>query len=317
MLHALALASALIPVHGLVLAIEGDGTAIVRTDPAPKMLVAQTRLYRLAPRVTLAAGAGVDAFADTSTQPWTLRDAVAAGPFVPGLPDFGRVVRIDVGSTLPKALLVDQRGSLVELQRAFAGKTLLLSFIFTRCPDRTLCPAISGKFAYLQSHLDAAHFALAEITLDPPYDSPRVLDGYGLAYGARPQMWRLLTGRGETIVRLLDAFGIDSLRISTSNFIHNDKLFIVAPDGRVADVVTTAQWDPDGVIAQARDVAGMASNPFERFKLSLVADVVAICGGSQWAGIVVLELALFGIIMLLVSSALWLVARTLWGRESR
>ena len=31
--------------------------------------------------------------------------------------------------------------------------------------------------------------------------------------------------------------------------------------------------------------AGMGSNPFERVKLSLVANVVAFCGGSQFAGI--------------------------------
>ena len=308
--------AALIPVHGLVLAVEPNGTAIVRTDAVPQMLVAQTRQYRLAPRAPLAAGAGVDAFLDASTQPWTLRDAVAAGPFVPGLPDKGRVVAIDAGSPLPQAHLVDQDGNEVDLAHAFAGKTLLLSFIFTRCPDRTLCPAISGKFAYLQSHLDPSRFALVEITLDPPYDSPRVLDEYGAAFGARLPMWRLLTGRGETIVRLLDAFGIDSLRVSTSNFIHNDKLFIVTPTGRIADVVTTAAWDPDAVVEQARAVGGMASNPFERFKLSLVADVAAICGGSQWAGIVVLELSLFAVITLFVSGALWLVARTLWGRES-
>lgn len=315
-LYAAALAVALIPVHGVVLAVEHDGSAIVRTDTSPQMLSAQTQRYRIAPFLRLAPGVGIDAFADTSTQPWTLRDAVAAGPFVPGLPDTGRTIPIDAGSVIPAAQLVDQRGELLSLSSAFSGKTLLLSFIFTRCPDRTLCPAISGKFAYLQSHLDPTHFALAEITLDPPYDSPRVLREYANAYGADPRMWYLLTGRGVTIVRLLDAFGIDSLRVSTSNFIHNDKLFIVAPNGRVASVVTTAAWDPEGVIAEARAVAGMASNPFERFKLSLVADVVAICGGSEWAGVVVLELALFAVISIFVSAALWFVARTLWGRES-
>lgn len=309
------LAAALIPVHGLVLAVEPGRTAVVRTNVVPEMLASQTRLYRLAPNVPLAAGAGVDAFLDRSTTPWTLRDPVAAGPFVPGLPNAGRVVAVDVGSPMPSALLVDQSGRLISLQRAFANKTLLLSFIFTRCPDADLCPAISGKFAYLEHHLDPKRFALAEITLDPPYDSPRVLQQYGRIYGRSP-MWRLLTGRGDTIVRLLDAFGINSLRVSSNDFIHSDKLVIVAPNGRVADVIQTASWDPDGVIAQARAVAGMTSNPFERFKLSLVADVVAMCGGSQWAGIVVLETCLFLVICVFVFGGLWLVARELWGRES-
>ncbi|HEY9086252.1 MAG TPA: SCO family protein [Candidatus Tyrphobacter sp.] len=314
MLAALLFAASLVPIHGIVLSVQRDGTAIVRNDPAPEMLPSQTRRYRIAPRTPLVPGTGIDGFADLGTIPWTLRNAVAAGPFVPGLPNPGGVLSVDIGSPLPAARLVDQAGRIVALQRAFNGKTLLLSFIFTRCPDRDLCPAISGKYAYVQSRLDPAHFALAEITLDPPYDSPRVLADYGRNYGANPAMWSLLTGEGSTLQRLLDEFGIDSMRVSSSNFIHNDRLFIVAPNGRVAYIVESGGWDPEGVIAEARSVAGLASNPFERFKLSLMADAVAFCGGSQWAGIVLLELALFAIISVFVCGGLWLVARTLWGK---
>lgn len=316
MVFAFLLAVSLIPIHGVVLAVEPGGTAIVRNDAAPAMLPAQTRQYRLEPRVPLTVGTGVDGYADLSTTPWTLRDAVVAAPFVPGLPDAGKIVPVDLGSSLPATQLVDQFGRLINLRRAFAGKTLLLSFIFTRCPDHDLCPAISAKYAYLQTHLDIARFALAEVTLDPPYDSPRILEQYGRTFGANPAIWTMLTGRGSTIQRLLNEFGIVSLRVSSSNYIHDDKLFIIGPDGRVAYIVRTAQWDPDSVIAEARSVAGIASNPFERFKLSLIADVVAFCGGSQWAGIVLLELCLFFIILIFVSGGLWFVARTLWGRHS-
>ncbi len=306
--------AAFVPIHGIVLAVQPDGTAIVRNDTAPEMLPSQTRRYRISPRIPLVPGTGIDGFADLDTTPWTLRYAVVAGPFVPGLPNPGSVLSVDVGSPLPEAQLVDQRGQFVSLKRAFNGKTLLLTFVFTRCPDRTLCPAISGKYAYVQSQLDPAHFALAEITLDPPYDSPRILSDYGRSYGANLATWKLLTGEGSTIQRLLDEFGIDSMRVSASNFIHNDKLFIVRPDGKVAYIVQSAAWDPDGVIAEARSVAGLGSNPFERLKLSLVADAVAFCGGSQWAGIVLLELSLFVVIAAFVTGGLWIVARLLWDK---
>jgi len=103
--------------------------------------------------------------------------------------------------------------------------------------------------------------------------------------------------------------------VSVANFLHDDKLYIVTPEGRVAYIVDTGDWDPEGVLAEARSVSGLASNPFERFKLSLVASVVAICGGSQFAGIVLLELALFAFITAIVTVSLWLVARVLWGRK--
>ena len=317
--HALLAAAVLsvIPVHGVVLDTRPDGSAIVRTDAVPAMLPSQTRRYRFVPAARLRRNAGVDALLDLSTNPWTLREPVAAAPFVPGLPDPGRVVRVDFGSVVPAAQLVSQDGRIAQLDRAFRGKTLLLSFIFTRCPDRTLCPAISGKFAYLQAHLDPQRFALAEITLDPQYDSPAVLRAYGAQYGARDGEWTLLTGTGSVIAHLLNEFQISSLRVSSSNFLHDDKLFIVTPAGRVADIVETASWDPQAVLAQARDVAGLANNPFERFKLALVAEAVAVCGGSQFAGVALLELSLFTLLTVVALAGLWAVARVLWAKEGR
>jgi cytochrome oxidase Cu insertion factor (SCO1/SenC/PrrC family) len=317
MIHALfaALALSLAPVHGVVLAAVPGGDAIVRTDPITGVLPASTHRFHLAPRAAFASGTEIDAYLDRSTQPWTLREPEAAGAFAPGQPDPARVIPIELGSTLPAVELVTQDGTALQLDRAFAGKTLLLTFIFTRCPDRTLCPAISGKFAYLQSHLDPKRFALIEITLDPPYDSPAALQRYGAQYGANPAIWTMFTGKGSTVQHALNTFRISSMRVSAANFLHDDKLYIVSPQGRVAYVVETGDWDPDGVLAEARALSGLASNPFERFKLSLVASVVAICGGSQFAGIVLLELALFAFITAIVVTALWFVARTLWGRK--
>jgi len=50
-------------------------------------------------------------------------------------------------------------------------------------------------------------------------------------------------------------------------------------------------------------------------KLSLIADAVAICGGSQFAGIALLELTLFTVITVFALAALWVVARILWPRH--
>jgi protein SCO1 len=316
MMRTLLLALALLPFHGVVVAPLRNGEAVLRNVPITRAVPATTRRYRLDPAVALRSGAGVDAFLDRSTQPWTLRNAIPAAAFVAGLPVPGAVEPVDAGTLLPKATLVDQDGNLVQLRDAFRGKVMLLSFIFTRCPDTDVCIAISTKYAQLQHELDPARFALVEISLDPPYDSPAVLHAYGEQYERDPKVWTLLTGTGSTIERVLDAFGISSLQKDDQNYIHSDRLFVVRPDGRVGYVVDTAQWDPRAVAAEARDVAGMSSNPFERFKLSLIAGVAAFCGGSQYAGIVVLEVAFFFIITIFVVAALWVVGRVLWPRAS-
>jgi hypothetical protein len=41
---------------------------------------------------------------------------------------------------------------------------------------------------------------------------------------------------------------------------------------------------------------------------------VALCGGSQTAGIVLLETVLFFVITAVVTVVLWIVARVLWPR---
>jgi cytochrome oxidase Cu insertion factor (SCO1/SenC/PrrC family) len=303
-------ALSLIPMHGVVLAPLPHAGAVIRLDDIPATLPSSSHRFRLDPSMRVRPGVGIEGLIDRSTEPWTLRRALIAAPFHPGMPDSGRVRAVDIGSALPNAELVDDSGAPLDLATAFAGKTALLSFIFTRCKDT--CPTISAKYAQLQSRLDPSKFALVEITLDPPYDSPAILERYGIRFGARPGSWYLLTGTASTIQRLLDQFGIDSLQDSPTDYLHNNRLYIISPQGRIAYVVETAGWDPEAVASEAAAIEGMTANPFERFKLSLIASVVALCGGSQYAGIVLLELALFGIIVVAVAAGLWTVGRLLW-----
>lgn len=316
MIRLLLLLGAVLPFHGVVVAPLGSSAAVVRGDAITLTVPAQTRRFRLAPQLALRAGTGVDAFLDRSTSPWTLRDPLAAPAFAPGLPQVGKVIAVDIGKPLPRATLIDQDGRLVQLASAFRGKTTLISFIFSRCPDTDVCIAISSKYSQLQHALDPAHFALVEITLDPPYDSPAVLHAYGERFGRDSATWTLLTGTGSTIQRVLDEFQISSLQTDSDTYIHSDRLYIVTPHGRVAYVVDTAGWDPRAVIAEARAVEGMTSNPFERFKLSLIASVVAFCGGSQYAGVVLLETVLFILIVIVVTVALVIVGRVIWSRAA-
>ena len=300
---------ALLPFHGVALSQLPGGLTVIRNAPITHTLWSQARVYRLAPAIKLSSGTGVDGFLDQSTHPWTLRDPIPAAAFVAGLPQVGKVEPVDIGTGLPRALLVDQDGNLVQLRNAFKGKTLLLSFIFTRCTD--ICLTITSKYSQIQHDLDPRRFALAEISLDPPYDSPAVMRAYGEKFSREP-IWTMLTGTGSTIERVLDQFGISSMQDDDNDYIHSDKLIIVAPTGKVAYVVDTGGWDPRAVISEARAVDGEASNPIERIRLSLVASVVAFCGGSQYAGVVLLETFLFIFLCVVTFVALWFIGRVIW-----
>jgi protein SCO1/2 len=278
------------------------------------MVPSQTRAFSITPKIQLPTGTGIDAYLDRSQSPWRLYDASVAAKFVPGLPETGKVFPIDYGSQLPHTKLVDQTAGPVDLAADFRGKVILTSFIFTRCPDKDECPAVSAKFAALQQRLDPRRFHLVEISLDPVYDSPWVIHQYAQQFGARAQSWSIVTGQQHEIQHLLDRFGISSLRVSDANFIHNDKVFVTTPDGKIADIVQGVAFSPDELAAQAQHLAGMSSNPFGRLKLALVAGAVALCGGSQFAGVVLLETVLFLIIAVISFFTLGWVARKMWKR---
>lgn len=301
-----------LPAHGTVLSVQKNGEAIIRTDAVTNTLPPATRRYRIEPAISVPPGTGVDGFIDRSTTPWRWHHAAIAGAFAPGLPDKGKSEPIDIGSQLPHTTLVDQHGRLVDLAGDFHGKVQLISFVFTRCPDRDECPTVSSKFSYLQQHLDPNKFHLEIVTLDPPYDSPAVLKAYGAQFGADARAWSLLTGQSAQIQHLLNRFGISSLRVSDEKFIHSDKVFVADENGKVADVIQTIGFSPDSLIAEARHIAGLRSSPLGRLELSLIASVVALCGGSQFAGIVLLETVLFLIITLVAFLLLGWVARQLW-----
>jgi len=309
LLFALALAVApVLPIHGVALGPGPSGTVIVRTDAVTGILPSQTRAFRIAPSLRVPPGTGIDAFLDRSDEPWRLYDASVAAKFVPGLPETGKVVPVDYGSQLPHTELVDQNGRLVDLASDFRGKVVMLSFIFTRCPDRDECPALSAKFTALQQKLDPRHFHLVEITLDPVYDSPWVTKAYARQFEA------ILTGQPHDVQHLLDRFGISSLRGNEEKLIHNDKVFLTTPDGKVSDIVQTVGFSTDALAAQAQHLAGMSSDPIGRMKLAIVAGAVALCGGSQFAGVVLLETVLFLIIATISFITLGWVARKIWRR---
>ncbi len=302
-----------VPVHGALLTSAND-RAVVRIDAVTGMLPAQTRAVQLTPTITAPSGTGIDGFLDRAHRPWRLYDAAVAARFVPGLPESGKVFPIDYGSALPRTRLVDQHGKFVDLATDFRGKVLVLTFIFTRCPDKDECPALSAKFAALQRRIDPSRVHLIEMTLDPAYDSPWVIRRYAQQFGADASAWSIVTGQQHEVQHLLDRFGISSLPEGDANFIHNDKVFLTTPDGKVADIVQTTGFTADALNAQIAHLAGMASSPIGRFRLAMVASAIALCGGSQFAGVVLLETVAFLIIAIASFLTLGWVARKIWRR---
>ena len=98
--------------------------------------------------------------------------------------------------------IVDQNGQFSTLHELYDNRIVLLSFIYTTCPDINGCPLatavmhkLNDKFA---NHADLAkHVRLISLSFDPKTDSPAVMTEYGKQFSEGHVDWDFLTTSSE------------------------------------------------------------------------------------------------------------------------
>lgn len=145
------------------------------------------------------------------------------------------------GERAPDFTLVNQDGHTIHLAD-FAGKAVLVTFIYTRCPMPNFCPRLSSQFARIHNELkknpeDYNKTHLLTISFDPKYDTPAVLRKYGLAYldgdASGFSHWDFATTDPADLRHLAQAFGLQYDE-EDNQITHNMSIVLIKPDGRVA-----------------------------------------------------------------------------------
>ena len=96
----------------------------------------------------------------------------------------------NVGGTAYRFTLIDQDNESWSLSDA-EGKVVVLTFMFTRCPD--VCLAVTSSMLWVQNNLDEAdrdQVQFVSVTVDPWSDTPEVMREYSSSRGAE---WPHLT----------------------------------------------------------------------------------------------------------------------------
>jgi cytochrome oxidase Cu insertion factor (SCO1/SenC/PrrC family) len=228
----------------------------------------------------------------------TMGNAAAAQRFIPLL---------QPGDAVPSIPLVAQDGRSFSLEELH-GKAVALSFIYTRCGDARMCPLVSAKFARAQHTIGTAPIRLVILTLDPSFDTPRVLERYGRAFSQDPKLWTLATGSPASIDELAGRFGIATSVTAPGIIIHTEAAVIIGPDGRVARIVYGNDWTADDLIGYARESVTASSSPASALRAWLSA-VAERCGAG---GLVLGAPAMLGLLalaMVLVGGAFWFAFR--------
>jgi protein SCO1/2 len=192
-------------------------------------------------------------------------------------PFLSRVPVLGAGQSVPQTAFVDQRGRRVSL-RDFGGGAIVVGFIYTGCTSE--CPLISQKFRILQQQLMPGPFHLVEISIDPLHDTPNAMAAYARRFGADARRWSMLTGQPDQIFAFERALGVSAIAGGRGEILHNNRTIVVAPGGKIFDIVDEANWSPADVAADTRRAANLTASPVARLDLALSKAVVAICGTS-------------------------------------
>lgn len=213
----------------------------------------QIDLNELGPNDTLTATLVVD-----GTHTW-LQDLIVTrvsgnGPAIPA------VVIAKEGDEVPNFTLRNQNGREIHI-RDYRGKALLLTFIYTRCPDPEFCTLMSDNFAQIDRNLgtqpelyEKTH--LLSISIDPGYDTPEVLKSYGAAHTERYEKetfahWEFAGGTSEQVKKIAEFFGL-SYFPEKDQIIHALRTVIVSPDGKVAKIYSDNKWKPDEIVEELK-----------------------------------------------------------------
>src|SRR5215813_12951923 len=155
--------------------------------------------------------------------------------------------RLKEGDAMPSFSLTNQNGERISLD-TFRGQPFVLTFVFTRCPVPNFCPRMSNNFEELQTAIKGGSGTLAtthllSITLDPDFDTPKILSDYAAFHHSDSKIWTFATGDGKEINSLTRAFSV--YRQNEGGTIsHGLATALINRDGRIERIWRGNAWTP-------------------------------------------------------------------------
>ncbi len=117
---------------------------------------------------------------------------------------------LEPGQHVPDFTLTDQSSQPVTLS-TFAGKVVVISFMYTRCALPNYCFRLSTNLSRLQKCFHdqlGRDLILLSITFDPAHDQPAQLNDYAKIWKADPAAWHMLTGSDADVQNVCREFGV-------------------------------------------------------------------------------------------------------------
>jgi protein SCO1 len=149
----------------------------------------------------------------------------------------------------PAFSLHDQHGRLVSLERE-RGKVVLITFLYTHCPD--VCPLTAAHLNTALAQLGSAsnHVAVLAISVDPKGDTPASVRTFIRVHALRPQ-FHYLTGSSAELKGVWRAYKVAAVRQGAGDVDHTLYTLVVDRQGS-ARVLFDSRATPKAIAHDVR-----------------------------------------------------------------
>jgi len=259
------------PLKGKVVAVDKtDRTATIAHEDIPGYMPAMTMPFKIKNDADLEMVKPGDQVTGTLVID-DLSSWVEIAAIIEGGPPVSETVDVPgepkPGIEVPDFGLVNQDGKRIHLAQ-YRGKTLLLTFVYTRCPQPDQCTLMSNNFAVIDRELQKQpelyqKTHLLSISFDPDYDTPKVLRSYGASHTERYseesfQHWEFATGSSDEVKGVAQFFGMRYYHDTESGqdqVIHSLRTAVINPEGKLVKLYRGNEWKPEEVIADLKSLS--------------------------------------------------------------
>lgn len=260
------------PIKGQVVNVDKRGSAVtVAHEAIPGFMDAMTMPFKLKDPSLLDVMADGDRLQATlvvaGARSW-LEDVVVVSESADTSATSANSLEPKAGDQVPDFSLVNQDGKRITLGQ-YRDRALVVTFIYTRCPLPDYCPLMTEHFIDIEKSLTAepelhAKTHLLSITVDPEYDTPKVLREYAAREleaqmkSGRPDFahWELATGGKDEVKRVASFFGMQYWQ-ERDQVIHSLRTALVGPGGKLVKLYPGNEWKPQEVIAELHRIPAL------------------------------------------------------------
>jgi protein SCO1 len=164
------------------------------------------------------------------------------------------------GEEVPDFAFTDQNGKRISLHQ-FRGNTLMVTFIYTRCPFPDFCPRMSSNFAEIYKQLatnpSLADTRLLSVSFDPEHDTPKILRDYGFSVAhthdsALFRRWQFAAPNAADLPKIADFFAL-TVKPEGGLITHNLSTAVIGPYGKIVKWYHGGDWQVSDLIKDAAE----------------------------------------------------------------